>query len=119
MGMKGGSATLITLLAAFIGAIAILKKKELKMSQILENFKNSIDSLYTNNAGTLAKLIDLYGETLKGNGNVRYLGTDDYGVLSLIDSSECPPTFGASFNDIRGFILDGWQDMDNRKGELE
>lgn len=53
------------------------------------------------------------------NGHVRYYGFDDTGVLSLVDSSECPPTFGAHFDDIRGFILDGWQDMDNRKGELE
>ena len=53
------------------------------------------------------------------NGHVRYYGYDDCGVLSLVDSSECPPTFGAHFDDIRGFILDGWQDMDNRKGELE
>ena len=26
-------------------------------------------------------------------------------------------TFGSSFEDIRGFILDGWQEMDNKKGE--
>ena len=55
----------------------------------------------------------------KQNSHVRYYGYDDCGILSLIDSSECPPTFGAHFDDIRGFILDGWQEMDNRKGELE
>ena len=58
-------------------------------------------------------------DQVQKNGHVRYYGYDDSGVLSLVDSSECPPTFGAHFDDIRGFILDGWQDMDNRKGELE
>ena len=28
-------------------------------------------------------------------------------------------TYGATFEDIRGYILDGWQAMDNKKSELE
>ena len=99
--------------------MAILSSTEVTVADILDSFKEAIYHLYESNSDQIVKLIDIYGETLKKNGNVRYCGTSDYGVLALIDSSECPPTFGADFNDIRGFILDGWQDMDNRKGELE
>ena len=99
--------------------MALLSSIQVTISDILDSFKEAVYHLYESNADQIVKLIDIYGETLKNNGNVRYCGTSDYGVLALIDSSECPPTFGADFNDIRGFILDGWQDMDNRKGELE
>ncbi len=31
------------------------------------------------------------------------------GVLALIDASECPPTYGASFDDVRGYLEGGWE----------
>ena len=118
--MKGGSGTLITLFTAFLRAMALTDGLDkMSVATILEAFKESVHHLYETNKSQIVTLIDIYGETLKNNGHVRYCGTSDYGVLALIDSSECPPTFGADFNDIRGFILDGWQDMDNKKGELE
>ncbi len=33
----------------------------------------------------------------------------DAGVLSLIDASECPPTYGASHDDVRGYLEGGWE----------
>jgi N-acetylmuramic acid 6-phosphate (MurNAc-6-P) etherase len=30
------------------------------------------------------------------------------GILGLIDASECPPTYGAAFEDVRGFLHGGW-----------
>ncbi|MGI8907856.1 MAG: hypothetical protein ACR2IE_15350 [Candidatus Sumerlaeaceae bacterium] len=30
------------------------------------------------------------------------------GILGLVDASECPPTYGASFEDVRGFLHGGW-----------
>jgi len=117
--MKGGSGTLITLFTAFLRAMAMADGVDMSVDTILDAFKESIHHLYEWNKSQMVALIEIYGETLKNNGNVRYCGTSDYGVLALIDASECPPTFGADFNDIRGFILDGWQDMDNQKGKLE
>ena len=89
------------------------------VKNILNLFKSSISNLYSRNAQPLADLINVFGECLNRRGNVRYLGADNFGVLSLIDSSECPPTYGAAYDDIRGFIFDGWQEMDNKKSELE
>ena len=30
------------------------------------------------------------------------------GILGLVDASECPPTYGANFDDVRGFLHGGW-----------
>jgi N-acetylmuramic acid 6-phosphate (MurNAc-6-P) etherase len=30
------------------------------------------------------------------------------GILGLIDASECPPTYGARFEDVRGYLEGGW-----------
>lgn len=32
----------------------------------------------------------------------------DAGILGLVDASECPPTYGASFDDVRGYLTGGW-----------
>ena len=78
----------------------------------------------------LARVIEWAGQTLKRSGRIIYLssfdreepssssnsrvakslrkgGTKneaDVGLLCLIDASECPPTFGAAFEDVRGFL---------------
>lgn len=84
---------------------------------------------------SLAELIDAGGYTLNAGGRIFYLGTaapdkitggcnnhspdhdhdehsavihPDSGILGLVDASECPPTYGASFDDVRGYIDGGW-----------
>jgi N-acetylmuramic acid 6-phosphate (MurNAc-6-P) etherase len=32
-------------------------------------------------------------------------------VLGFIDASECVPTYGASFDDVRGFVVGGWKNI--------
>lgn len=39
--------------------------------------------------------------SLHTKAHVYYVGCDSLGILGLIDASECPPTFGAQFDDIR------------------
>ena len=51
-------------------------------------------------------------------GRVCYLGRGTKGILGVIDASECPPTYGADFNDIRGFLQDGWATLGNNEGDL-
>ena len=122
--MKGGSGTLITLQTAFVAALEFILEGRQEIDnhcieRILGYFQYAVAHLYKQNSKSLQALINVYGECLNANGNVRYLGHNNYGVLALIDSSECPPTYGATFEDIRGFIYDGWQEMDNKKSELE
>ena len=62
----------------------------MSVATILDSFKEAVHELYTKNSEKIIKLVEIYGDSLKKNGNVRYCGTSDYGVLALIDSSECP-----------------------------
>jgi len=43
-----------------------------------------------------------------GKGRLIYIGVGPAGVLALTDASECPPTFGSLFDDVRGFLPGGW-----------
>jgi len=86
----------------------------------------------------LAELIDAGGDALNAGGRIFYLGTTepeyisggcdshdhdhdhsdhdhpmavlhaDAGIIGLIDASECPPTYGANFDDVRGYVEGGW-----------
>lgn len=53
-----------------------------------------------------------------GKGRVLYLGVGTAGLLGLIDASECTPTYGSLFNDVRGFIRGGWGTMRNKQGAV-
>ncbi|XP_056623742.1 glucokinase regulatory protein isoform X2 [Triplophysa dalaica] len=55
---------------------------------------------------------------LQRNGHVYYLGWRTLGIIGMIDASECVPTFGADFGDIRGFINNGFKEMRNKEGDL-
>ena len=51
-----------------------------------------------------------------GRGRVLYVGVGTAGILGLIDASECTPTYGSLFNDVRGFVAGGWATMANKQG---
>ena len=73
--------------------MAKILKLDVSVATILDSFKEAVHELYTKNSEKIIKLVEIYGNSLKKNGNVRYCGTSDYGVLALIDSSECPVRF--------------------------
>jgi N-acetylmuramic acid 6-phosphate etherase len=60
---------------------------------------------------TLGKCIALGGEALNAGGRIVYLGEGTPGLVGVIDASECPPTFGAKFDDVRGFVVGGLDAM--------
>lgn len=66
----------------------------------------------------LGELVQLAGNALKSGGHVYYLGEDSISMIALIDASECPPTYGADFGDIRGFVPGGWSTMCNLEGDM-
>jgi N-acetylmuramic acid 6-phosphate etherase len=55
----------------------------------------------------IATVVDIATETLKNKGRIFYMGAGTSGRLGVVDSSECPPTFNASPNDIIGLIAGG------------
>lgn len=56
----------------------------------------------------VAETIDRIYEKLKNGGRLFYVGTGTSGRLGVLDSSECPPTFGVSPELIQGVIAGGY-----------
>lgn len=67
----------------------------------------------------IASLIEMGARALRHGAHIYYIGTGTPGILGLIDASECPPTFGADFEDVRGFIDGGWKTLLGRETDLE
>jgi N-acetylmuramic acid 6-phosphate (MurNAc-6-P) etherase len=111
--MKGGSATKLLLETVGIhGVVAALTEDAslcapLALRDSLLEFETAVSSAYSD-VSSLAALADLAGEALRHGGRVLYVGHGTAGLLGVIDASECPPTYGASFADVRAV----WGDVE-------
>ncbi|KAK7504005.1 hypothetical protein BaRGS_00004737 [Batillaria attramentaria] len=58
--------------------------------------------------------------SLREGGHLYYYsaGSGSLGIMGLIDASECPPTYGASLDDVRGFLEGGFSTLGNSDGDL-
>src|SRR5690554_5443812 len=55
----------------------------------------------------IEKLVVQIIEKLKKGGRLFYIGAGTSGRLGIVDASECPPTFGVSFDVVNGIIAGG------------
>jgi N-acetylmuramic acid 6-phosphate (MurNAc-6-P) etherase len=125
--MKSGTATKILLEIVFSAACGIVKNsvaaEELPEYTVrcLRAYEEAYRTTYLA-ADSIGKVVEFAGKTLHQKGHIYYLGGAgrsqastleesqvDGGILGLIDASECPPTFGADFEDVRGFVEQGWR----------
>jgi len=122
--MKGGSATKIVLDIIFSIALiklGVIKKEEISVPEIkpnmpinemikimLDEYENIRKKTYEE-LNDIAKLIKVAGKALRAKSHIYYLGKTPEGILGNVDASECPPTFGADFEDVRGFVIGGWK----------
>jgi len=128
--MKGGSATKLLLEVLFTAAM--VKAKILSPNYLAYPLKSDawdIDSLifamirqyeetrintYAQR-DNIARLVEHGGTALRAGRHIYYIGRDTYGIIGTIDASECPPTFGAAFDDVRGYLPGGWQELLNQQ----
>lgn len=104
------------------------------MDYMLNNYQEAIARTYSQ-AKVLADIMSSVGESLNfadssisstansvsdynKTGRLFYLGAGSAGCLALLDASECIPTFGSSFEDVRAFVSSGWQTLRNMDGPL-
>lgn len=73
----------------------------------IERFEDQVRSVYCERE-EIGQLIEAGGTALRSGGHIYYLGSGSIGVLALVDASECPPTFGDTFDHVRGFVEGGW-----------
>jgi len=52
-------------------------------------------------------LVDAIAKKMKVGGRLFYIGAGTSGRLGVLDASECPPTFGVSFDRVLGLIAGG------------
>ncbi|XP_042186166.1 glucokinase regulatory protein isoform X2 [Oncorhynchus tshawytscha] len=119
--MKGGSATKILLETILAAAHTAAFTNTHVTRRVLLDMMRGYERVYSvtySHSDQIATLLQTAGLSLQCGGRVCYLSWGSLGLVGLIDASECIPTFGADYEDIRGFISGGYQDMDNIEGDL-
>ncbi|XP_043965922.1 glucokinase regulatory protein isoform X1 [Gambusia affinis] len=115
--MKGGSATKILLEVVFSASFSRTPVTFNGILQHMRSYKKALDFTYSHSEG-IAALTEAAGRSLQCGRQVCYLGWGSLGLLGLIDASECKPTFGADYEDIRGFVSGGYKELGNNEGDL-
>ncbi|MCB2156230.1 hypothetical protein KQI84_15245 [bacterium] len=132
--MKGGSATKMLLEAIFYTALEMAghgapeaKAGSAKMDEpasarrrireLLRRYRSAIQAIYEK-TDVLAEMIKLAGAALRSGGQISYIGRDTAGIVAMIDAAECPPTFGAGYDDLRGYIRSGWPELLDEERDL-
>lgn len=102
---------------------------------LINDYESAVREAYTP-IHELAALVEEGARALRAGGHIYYLGatgpellstcttehcghdpedhpelflSTEAGILGLVDASECPPTYGATFEDVRGFVAGGWK----------
>ncbi|XP_032362267.1 glucokinase regulatory protein isoform X2 [Etheostoma spectabile] len=119
--MKGGSATKILLevilSAAHAATFTSTPITYKGILQYMRAYEKSLDVTFAQKEG-ISALLEAAGRSLQCGRRVCYLGWGSLATLGLIDASECIPTFGADYNDVRGFISGGYRELNNNEGPL-
>ena len=120
--MKGGSATSVLLQSAAVVACAAAGRRgeadapewppvEHHLRDCVLAFSGAVARTYTHvhEGSPLPALCEAAGRALAAGGRVIYVGAGTGGALALTDASECPPTYGARFRDVMGFVVGGFE----------
>ncbi|XP_031436641.1 glucokinase regulatory protein [Clupea harengus] len=119
--MKGGTATKVLLESLLLlGHRAVHRHSEINHQAVLDCIRDyeTVHEMTYSKTEELADVIGTAGISLQNQGHVYYLGWKTLGIMGIIDASECIPTFGADFEDIRGFMSGGFSEMNNKEGDL-
>jgi len=76
--------------------IEMINEEDKKVAEAVGEAKESI-----------AKAVDIIADRLSKGGRLIYTGAGTSGRLGILDASECPPTYGVSFDLIQGLIAGG------------
>ncbi|XP_071952589.1 glucokinase regulatory protein-like [Antedon mediterranea] len=120
--MKGGSATKFILELVFTKAIQNVVSTPSSHRQLniacLHEMQTTISKATYAIKRDIASLVQTAGNSMNSDGHVYYIGAGLSGILGLIDASECPPTYSSEFDDIRGFLVDGYESFKNKEGSM-
>ncbi|KAL8562315.1 hypothetical protein ACOMHN_037271 [Nucella lapillus] len=116
--MKSGTATKLLLESVLVPAhAACFLHTPLNIKDYLLHYKEVWRRVYEEKTD-IAALLQLAGSSLKEGGHLYYMGAHGLGILGMIDASECPPTFSATLDDVRGYLEGGYGTLGNLEGDL-
>ncbi|XP_038174106.1 glucokinase regulatory protein isoform X2 [Arvicola amphibius] len=119
--MKGGSATKILLETLLLAAHKTVDQgvvaSQRCLLEILRTFERAHQLTYSQSS-KIASLMKQVSTSLEKKGRVYLVGWQTLGIIAVMDGVECIHTFGADFQDVRGFLMGDHNDMFNQKAEL-
>uniref|UniRef100_A0A8D0L9P0 Glucokinase regulator n=1 Tax=Sphenodon punctatus TaxID=8508 RepID=A0A8D0L9P0_SPHPU len=119
--MKGGSATKVLLETLLLTAHKTVSKdseiSEKCLLEILRTYERAHKVTYGQRK-KIAALVKQAGTSLQKKAYVYLVGWHTLGIIAIMDGAECIPTFGADFNDVRGFLIGDHSEMFNREADL-
>ncbi|MBZ3879153.1 Glucokinase regulatory protein [Sciurus carolinensis] len=119
--MKGGSATKILLETLLLAAHKTVDRgiaaSQRCLLEILRTFERAHQVTYSQSS-KIATLMKQVSTSLEKKGRVHLVGWQTLGIIAIMDGVECIHTFGADFQDVRGFLIGDHSDMFNQKAEL-
>ena len=62
-------------------------------------------------ASQIAEAVDAIASAFENGNRLFYVGAGTSGRLGVLDASECPPTFGVSYDQVQGIIAGGNERM--------
>ncbi|XP_067406649.1 glucokinase regulatory protein isoform X2 [Emydura macquarii macquarii] len=119
--MKGGSATKILLETLLLAAHKTVSKdtdiSETCLLEILRTYERAHKVTYAQSR-KIAALVKQAGTSLQKKACVYMVGWHTLGIIAIMDGAECIPTFGADYNDVRGFLIGDRSEMFNKEADL-
>ncbi|XP_046519385.1 glucokinase regulatory protein isoform X3 [Equus quagga] len=119
--MKGGSATKILLETLLLAAHKTVDRgiatSQRCLLEILRTFERAHQVTYSQSP-KIAALMKQASTSLEKNGRVYLVGWQTLGIIAIMDGVECIHTFGADFQDVRGFLIGDHSDIFNQKADL-
>ncbi len=88
-------------------SINIDKQSTEEILRIINNEDKTVPLAVETEIPYIAKAVEVVVKALKNGGRLLYFGAGTSGRLGVVDASECPPTFGAPYGLIDGYIAGG------------
>ncbi len=79
--------------------------------KLINNENSNVISAIDASLRETEKACDAVADVIKQGGRVFYIGSGTSGRLAVCDASECPPTFGVSYDLFNGIIAGGKESM--------
>jgi N-acetylmuramic acid 6-phosphate etherase len=92
-------------------SVNIDKQSSEEILRVINNEDKNVPTAVEAEIPYIAQAVDKVVEAIKNGGRLLYFGAGTSGRLGVVDASECPPTFGAPYGLIDGFIAGGREAM--------